>query len=80
LENRRDKDNEMYGRMWEVVETEARKVRMAEAKGRRIERRGRKGGRKETRGEGAEEKEKEKTKEGENNGSKKSGRRMRDLG
>ena len=35
LENRRNKDNEMSGRMWEVVETKARKVRMVKVERRR---------------------------------------------
>ena len=42
LENRRNKDNEMSGRMWEVVETKARKTRVSkiERKRKGKERRG----------------------------------------
>jgi len=35
LEDRRSKDNKMFRRVWETVETKAREVRMAEIEKRR---------------------------------------------
>ena len=74
MENRRGKDDEMSGGMWEAVETKAEKIRVTQVQGRRSKRRSRK----EMRREGGE-KEKE-TKKEKDNGSEESGRRMGDLG
>jgi len=69
----------MSREVWETVETKARKVRVAEAEGRKKE--GRRG--KEMIREGIKKrrrKEGEKTQEEKNDRSKESGRRMGDLG
>jgi len=74
LEDGRGKDNEISRGVWKVVEANAKKIRVAETKGRRSKERSRK----ETRGESREtEKEAEK---GKDNGSEESGRRMGDMG
>jgi len=65
LEDRRDKDDEVSGGMWEAVETKARETGVAKAKGRRSKR----GSRKEKRGKSREKT--EKAEKGKDNRSKK---------
>ena len=67
LEGRRDKDDEMPSEVWKTVEANTRKIRMAETE---------EGSRKEMR----RKREKEETKEGEDDGSKESSRRMGNMG
>ena len=72
MENRGGQDDEMSRRVWEAVEASIREVRMGETKGRRGKR-----GSREKEGEKGEE---EETEKGENSGSKKSSRRVGDMG
>ena len=71
MENRRSENDEVSGRMWEVVETSPGKIKVGKAEGGESKRRSRK----EIRGERQEKK----TEKREDDGSKESGRRMRDL-
>jgi len=70
LENRGDKDDEIFQRVWKLVETKAEKVRVGKIKEGRKERK---------RGEKVRTKRIEKEKEGKNNESKESGRGMGNL-
>ena len=72
MKNRGGQDDEMSGRVWEVVEASAREVGMGETKGRRGKR-----GSREKKGEKGE---KEETEKGENGGSKESSRGMGNIG
>ena len=79
MENWGSEDDKMSRRVWEAVEAEVRKVRMAETKGRRTEEGRRQKARRKVTKE-RRRKEKDKTKESKGNECKKGSRRMRNLG
>ena len=74
MENRRSKDDEVPARVWEAMETQARKIGVAKTKGRRSKGRSGKEMRRERR------KTKEKTEERKNSRCKKANRGMGNMG